>query len=147
MDVFTTFRSERNALTKKVIAFVMTNIRLNKGDQMLNNWNCFNMCKMNGCCGDNRFEIIAEYKERLLKETNIDSSPEEMAVLDNILYRIWQMGWIPKTRMPTSEEIEKAKNEFIPVPDGGRSELQAWALSGFERGVWWLLDFLNQQRF
>ena len=43
MDVFTTFRTERNAPTKKVIAFVMTNIRLNKGDQPLNNWNCFNM--------------------------------------------------------------------------------------------------------
>lgn len=105
------------------------------------------MCKMNVCCGDNRFEIIAEYKEKLLKETNIETSPEEMAVLDNILFRIWQMGWIPKTRMPTSEEIEKAKNEFIPAPDGGRSELQSWAVSGFERGVWWLLDFLNQQRF
>lgn len=48
--------------------------------------------------------------------------------------------------MPTSEEIEKAKNEFIPVPDGGRSELQAWAVSGFERGVWWLMDWLKNQR-
>lgn len=104
------------------------------------------MCKMNGCCGDYRFEVIAEAKRELLDQTNIESSPEEMAVIDNVLFRIWQMGWIPQMRMPTSEEIEKAKNEFIPVPDGGRSELQAWAVSGFERGVWWLMDWLKNQR-
>lgn len=105
------------------------------------------MCMYDGCdCGDNRFEIIAEYKEKLIEGTNIETSPEEMAVIDNVLFRIWQMGWIPQMRMPTSEEIEKAKNEFITVPDGGRSELQAWAVSGFERGVWWLMDWLKNQR-
>lgn len=105
------------------------------------------MCMYDGCdCGDNRFEIIAEYKEKLIKETNIESSPEEMAVIDNILFRLWQMGWIPVLRMPTPDEIEQAKNEFIPVPDGGRSYEQAWAVSGFERGVWWLKDWLMDQR-
>lgn len=44
-------------------------------------------------CNDNRFEVIAEYKKRLIEGTNIESSPEEMAVIDSILFRFWQMGW------------------------------------------------------
>lgn len=46
--------------------------------------------------GDNRFEIIAKAKADILAKTNIESRPEEMAVLDNILYRCWQMGWLAK---------------------------------------------------
>lgn len=47
-------------------------------------------------CGDNRFEIIAKAKADIVEHTNIESSPEEMAVLDNILFRAWQMGWLKK---------------------------------------------------
>lgn len=47
-------------------------------------------------CGDNRFEIIAKAKAHILESTNIDSSPEEMKVLDNFLFRCWQMGWLDK---------------------------------------------------
>lgn len=47
-------------------------------------------------CGDNRFEIIAKAKQALLDSTNIDTSPDEMAVLDEILFRCWQMGWLDK---------------------------------------------------
>ena len=50
------------------------------------------MC--NTICEDNRFELIAKYKQQLLEATNIESSPEEMAVIDNILFRFWQMGWL-----------------------------------------------------
>lgn len=46
-------------------------------------------------CTDNRFEIIAAYKKKLIEGTNIQASPEEMAVIDNILFRFWQMGWLP----------------------------------------------------
>lgn len=46
-------------------------------------------------CADNRFEIIAAYKEKLVESTNIQSSPEEMAVIDTILFRFWQMNWLP----------------------------------------------------
>lgn len=46
-------------------------------------------------CGDNRFEIIESAKQRLIEATNIESRPEEMAVLDTILFRMWQMGWLP----------------------------------------------------
>ena len=49
---------------------------------------------MNIVCGDNRFEIIKAYKEKLIECTNIEDSPEEMAVIDDILFRFWQMGWL-----------------------------------------------------
>lgn len=45
-------------------------------------------------CNDNRFELIEKAKQRLIKSTNIETSPEEMKVLDNILFRFWQMGWL-----------------------------------------------------
>lgn len=48
------------------------------------------------CCNDNRFEIIGAAKKDLLKSTNIDSDPDEMKVIDNILFRCWQMGWLDK---------------------------------------------------
>ena len=47
-------------------------------------------------CGDNRSEIIAKAKAALVESTNIEDSPEEMAVLDNFLFRCWQMGWLDK---------------------------------------------------
>lgn len=46
-------------------------------------------------CTDNRFEIIAAYKKKLIECTNIETRPEEMAVIDDILFRFWQMGWLP----------------------------------------------------
>lgn len=47
-------------------------------------------------CGDNRFELIAKYKQKLLESTNIETSPAEMAVIDSVLFRLWQMGWLDK---------------------------------------------------
>jgi hypothetical protein len=49
---------------------------------------------MNETCNDNRFEIIEKAKKHLLEATNIDMSPNEMRVLDNFLFRCWQMGWL-----------------------------------------------------
>lgn len=48
------------------------------------------------CCGDNRFEIIGAAKKDLLESTNIESDPDEMKVIDSILFRCWQMGWLDK---------------------------------------------------
>ena len=45
-------------------------------------------------CGDNRFEIIEQAKKALLESTNIKDSPNEMGVLDSLLFRCWQMGWL-----------------------------------------------------
>ena len=65
---------------------------------------------MEEICTDNR--IIAEYKQKLIDGTNIETSPEEMAVIDNILFRFWQMGWLnpnktnaDRIRAMTDEEL------------------------------------------
>ena len=50
--------------------------------------------KMSDVCRDNRFEVIAEAKRDLLKSTNIEMATDEMAVIDSILFRCWQMGWL-----------------------------------------------------
>lgn len=47
-------------------------------------------------CGDNRFEIIAKAKKDILSSTNIQSAEDEMKVLDNFLFRCWQMGWLDR---------------------------------------------------
>lgn len=47
-------------------------------------------------CTDNRFELIEKYKNKLLEQTNIATSKKEMEVLDSILFRCWQMGWLDK---------------------------------------------------
>lgn len=49
---------------------------------------------MGEICTDNRFELIQKYKEKLIQGTNIETAKEEMAVIDNILFRFWQMGWL-----------------------------------------------------
>lgn len=49
---------------------------------------------MSEVCTDDRFEIIDRAKRDLLECTNIDTSPDEMKVLDNFLFRCWQMGWL-----------------------------------------------------
>lgn len=47
-------------------------------------------------CTDNRFELIEKYKQMLIDATNIETSPQEMAVIDNILFRFWQMRWLDR---------------------------------------------------
>lgn len=62
---------------------------------------------MNEICGDNRFEIIGKAKEDLIRSTNIESSPDEMAVLDSILFRAWQKGWLDKYEPDYKERMKK----------------------------------------
>lgn len=61
-------------------------------------------------CDDNRIITIEKAKQELIKGTNIEDSPEEMKVLDNILFRCWQMGWLDRydPQMPsnTSNALE-----------------------------------------
>ena len=47
-------------------------------------------------CGDNRFEIIEKAKTALIESTNIETSEDEMKVIDSFLFRCWQMGWLDK---------------------------------------------------
>ena len=62
---------------------------------------------MNVTCGDNRFEIIQKAKEDLIKSTNIEMAKDEMAVLDNILFRAWQMGWLDKYEPDYKKRMKK----------------------------------------
>lgn len=52
--------------------------------------------ELNITAGDGRFEIIAKAKEDLIRSTNIETSEDEMKVLDSFLFRCWQMGWLDK---------------------------------------------------
>ena len=65
---------------------------------------------MNEICGDNRFEIIAKAKADLLESTNIETDEAEMAVIDNILFRCWQMGWLDRYDRKTENSSEKPNN-------------------------------------
>lgn len=47
-------------------------------------------------CDDNRFKIIEKAKRHLIEATNIETSQDEMKVLDSFLFRCWQMGWLNK---------------------------------------------------
>lgn len=47
-------------------------------------------------CTDNRFELIKKYKDKLIEATNIEADEDEMKVIDNILFRCWQMGWLDR---------------------------------------------------
>jgi hypothetical protein len=60
--------------------------------------NCKGEIEMNDICCPSQFEIIERAKKDILKSTNIDTSPDEMKVLDNFLFRCWQMGWLEKYR-------------------------------------------------
>jgi len=53
----------------------------------------------NDICDDDRFELIAKYKNKLIESTNIETNVDEMNVIDNILFRFWQMGWLDKLEL------------------------------------------------
>ena len=58
----------------------------------------------NEICNDNRFELIEKYKQQLLEATNIETSIDEMKVIDNILFRFWQMGWLDKLEQKSCDD-------------------------------------------
>ena len=75
---------------------------------------------MNAICDDGRFELIAKAREELIESTNIEDSQEEMAVLDNILFRCWQMGWLNHLRDSGDIRAKNAKlrellNELLMI--------------------------------
>lgn len=77
-------------------------------------------------CTDNRFEVIAEAKKRLVEATNIETSAEEMAVIDNILFRFWQMKWLEKIL----EEPKEAEWKMKPDPFGFFDEIPVCSKCG-----------------
>ncbi len=66
-------------------------------------------------CTDNRFEIIAAYKKKLIEGTNIESSPDEMAVIDNILFRFWQMNWLPAIPHGRLGDLDRLEQMFADI--------------------------------
>lgn len=62
---------------------------------------------MGDICTDNRFNIIKKAKEHLIQSTNIATNTEEMKVIDGILIRCWQMGWLDM--YDNSKEIPNIK--------------------------------------
>lgn len=62
-------------------------------------------------CNDNRFDLIEKAKQRLIKATNIETSPEEMKVLDSILFRFWQMGWLENNNENYETLKERLENK------------------------------------
>lgn len=66
------------------------------------------MC--NVMCGDNRFEVIARAKEELISATNIEDSPDEMAVIDDFLFRCWQMDWLD-----AKDKVRELKGENLQL--------------------------------
>lgn len=73
---------------------------------------------MNEICGDNRFEMIERAKKHLLDATNIDTSPKEMEVLDDFLFRCWQMGWLDRYDTADTPQTE-APRQMRTFSEGG----------------------------
>lgn len=74
---------------------------------------------------DNRFEIIEKAKAHILKATNINTSLEEMKVLDNFLFRCWQMGWLDKY----NSRDDGVYMELFAVKDGMRYNAKVVSMS------------------
>ena len=64
-------------------------------------------------CGDNSFEIIHNVKEYLVKHTNIETQPEEMAVVNSILFRLWQCGYLNMSRNDASKVVPLPKKAIV----------------------------------
>ena len=77
---------------------------------------------MSYTCGDNRFDIIQKAKDDLLESTNIASSQDEMKVLDSVLFRAWQMGWLKKY----SQENMTFGDALEALKDGQRVARKGW---------------------
>ena len=78
---------------------------------------------MSDICTDNRFELIEKYKKKLIESTNIETAQDEMAVLDNLLFRFWQMGWLDRLERPEIIRCKDCKHqEKFFQKDGRRKD-------------------------
>ena len=88
---------------------------------------------MSDLCNDNRFELIEKYKKELIEATNIESAPDEMAVLDDILFRFWQMGWLEEPKTDDSGSISCMNQENTHDRTTGdyisRQDVLGWLLA------------------
>lgn len=106
---------------------------------------------MNTTAGDGRFEIIAKAKEDLIRSTNIETSEDEMKVLDSFLFRCWRMGWLD--RYETTGLNGKAILVFDKMPNScdecevrcGGYTAKDYAQKGIKRPSWCPLKPLPQK--
>ena len=49
-------------------------------------------------------KMIERAKQHLLETTNIETREDEMKVLDNFLFRCWQMGWLDRYKEVQEDE-------------------------------------------
>lgn len=81
-------------------------------------------------CTDNRFELIEKYKKELIEATNIETSQDEMAVLDSLLFRFWQMRWLDRLEQP-----ERKKGKWIQSEEKEGMEFTFYEIHCSECGV------------
>ena len=109
------------------------------------------------CFTDDRFELIAKYKQKLIEATNIESSPDEMAVIDNILFRFWQMGWLDKLEevKPSAKQMmwnalyaeeDKYEKQYAGTEKNTEwfNVYRPWLQTGFEIGIHALNKYISE---
>lgn len=89
---------------------------------------------MGELCTDNRFELIAECKNQIIEATNIETAENEMAVIDNILFRFWQMGW-----------LDKILADAVPVVHGTWLYLYKGNYKCSNCGAWYSTDKMPEE--
>ena len=68
-------------------------------------------------CDDNQFKVIKELKEYIIEATNIETSPKEMEVLDDICFRLWQLGLTLETKRKLKELQNDIKLNETQIDD------------------------------
>lgn len=98
---------------------------------------------MSDMIDDNRFALIEKYKQKLIEGTNISDRPEEMAVLDDILFRFWQMGWLDKLEeeahwIPVTEDTPTEDDDYWATFDAETGRFVDWCSWYQGRWVTWI---------
>ena len=97
-------------------------------------------------CDDGRFELIGKYKLMLMDSTNISDSEDELKVLNTILFRFWQMGWLDKLEQQTAQQwipctsTKRPKNReevMVTIDDGYQRYTDT---DEFVNGQYWYHD-------
>lgn len=68
-------------------------------------------------CTDNRFKVIEELKNYIIEATNIETSPDEMKVLDDFCFRLWQLDLTLETKRKLKELQNDIKLNETQIDD------------------------------
>ena len=87
-------------------------------------------------CTDGRFDMIKRVKEKLVINTNIGSNPDEMKVIDSILFRFWQMGWLELIDKDIPDMMLRYCIEYVnpnfPFLDNGKLNIRHFRVKAKE---------------